>query len=535
MSSGVVLVGLSGSGKSTLGACLAERLGRPFIDLDVLVHDTTGLTSAEHIERHGEAAFRSVESGLVKLATASHGAVIASGGGTVVDPSSRWRLWDHGVTVWLDAPDARLLDRLAASDESRPLLSGDPMARLATLRRDREPFYRAADVRLDADRPIEALADEVIRALSVAGPSRARRLFDATPLRHHPVGPERARVVLGRDLDTLQFAEVLGPLATDSRPSLIADERAARHVPELVSGVPHHRRVDVDAGESAKRLSRLETILEWLAAERAERGDAVIAVGGGSVGDLAGFAAAVYLRGVPLVHVPTTWLAQADSSIGGKVAVDLARAKNAVGATWPAWAVIADASALRALPEARLRDGYAESIKAGLIGDPDLWQLAESAGRAGLTDEPTRYVLLERSVRLKLAVVDRDPYETGERRTLNLGHTIGHALEIESGYRLPHGAAVALGLRAVASISERRGAEAGLADRIDGVLRGAGFELHRAFDPGAVKAALASDKKRARGRQRWILPMAVGTVVEADDVTDGELDRALDTIRTIAG
>lgn len=527
---GVVLVGLSGSGKSTVGACLAERIGRPFVDLDVLIAEATGRAPAEHITHDGEERFRTVEAALVDGATRRAGAVIATGGGAVIDPLNRWRLWQHGLTVWLDAPQEVLAARVAASAEPRPLLAtDDPIATLSALTTARAPFYKAADARLAADRPVEALADDIARLLSGSTPEQGRRLYDAQPERHHPVGPTLGRVVLGADLTEAHLVDALSGLTT-SGASLIADPNGAAALPELSGLLPFGRRLDVQGDEEAKRLHRLESILEWLSAHGAERRDPILALGGGTLGDLAGFAAAVYLRGVPLVHLPTTWLAQADSSIGGKVGVDLARAKNAAGATWPAWAIVSDVAALRALPEARLRDGYMESIKAGLIGDPVLWQLAEAHGPAALTDEPIRYALLERAVRLKLAVVDRDPYETGERRVLNLGHTLGHALEVESAYRLPHGGAVALGLRAVAAISAGRGAEPDLAERIDHVLDAAGFPLRRSFDAAAVRRALLSDKKRAAGRQRWILPMAVGRVIEVDDVTDDELQRALGAI-----
>ncbi|MEZ4598068.1 MAG: 3-dehydroquinate synthase family protein [Chloroflexota bacterium] len=217
----------------------------------------------------------------------------------------------------------------------------------------------------------------------------------------------------------------------------------------------------MEAGELAKRLPAVERLLESASALRAERGDAWVAVGGGTTGDLVGTAAALYLRGAPLVQLPTTWLALSDSALGGEVAVDLAHAKNAVGAFWPPVAVIGDVFTLRTLSVELLRDGLAEVIKSAIIGDPWLWALLETRGPAALgtdagapPDEAARYAMVERSMRLKLGVVDRDPFERGERRTLNLGHTLGHALEIESGYALPHGQAVVLGLRAVTAIAE---------------------------------------------------------------------------------
>jgi len=210
------------------------------------------------------------------------------------------------------------------------------------------------------------------------------------------------------------------------------------------------------------------------------------------------------------------------------VAVDLAAGKNLVGAFWPAWAVLADVAALRTLPRARLRDGVAEAVKAGIIGDAALWRLVADRGREALGgDESLRHAITERAVRVKLAIVRRDPFERGERRVLNLGHTIGHALEAEAGYRLAHGDAVALGMRAVAAIAAGRGADPALTEELDEVLASMGFPLTHRIDPEAIKRGLRTDKKRTAGRQRWLLPMAIGRVEEVDDITDRELDRAL--------
>jgi 3-dehydroquinate synthetase len=312
---------------------------------------------------------------------------------------------------------------------------------------------------------------------------------------------------------------------------VVADRGAASELPELLGALPQARVLRIAGGERHKRLRNVERLLESASAMGAERGDVWIGVGGGTATDLVGTAAALYLRGVPFVAVPTTWLGMTDAAIGGKVAVDLPNAKNAAGAFWPPSAVLGDVASLRTLPRARRLDGMAESLKAGLIGDPVLWRLVETRGRASLNkDEAARYAIIDRSVQLKLRVVERDLFERGERRTLNLGHTIGHALEVESGFRLPHGQAVVLGLRAVAAVSRRWGADPALADRIDSVAAGLGFELRREFDVAVVKRALGSDKKRHRGRQRWIMPMSVGTVIEVDDLTEAELDLALETI-----
>jgi 3-dehydroquinate synthetase len=314
----------------------------------------------------------------------------------------------------------------------------------------------------------------------------------------------------------------------EGTPSVVVDRRVA----SLAPGAPEGRRLEIAAGEHGKRLRNLERVLDWLSSVQHERSDPLLAVGGGTLGDLAGLAAALYGRGVAWMDIPTTWLAQADAALGGKVGVDLRAAKNAVGAFWPPVAVVGDVAALRTLPPSRLRDGLAEAIKSAIIGDPALWSLLESRGLAALRgDEEARYAITERSARVKLDIVSRDPFESGERRQLNLGHTLGHALEVESNYRLPHGAAVALGMRAVTDIAVGRGLDPSFGEALDALLVGLGFRLTHAFDEGRVRQALGTDKKRHRGRQRWLLPAGIGQVVEVDDVTDAELARAMARVR----
>ena len=526
MSDAIVLVGLSGAGKSSVAAAVAERLGRPLIDLDLDITARQGAPPSEIIETRGEAAFRADEAAAVALACDVDGAVIATGGGAVIDPLNRWALWHAGVVVWLDAPDELLLARLAAHHEARPLLAGDAVARMASQRARRERFYRAADVRLDASAPLGEVVEAVVTASEMDVPA-ARRLFDAEVRRDHPMGPRAARVILGMELDDDVYDDVLAQVSTGT-PVVVADRRAAEKLPRLMAALPAGRQLRIASGERRKRLRTVERLLEDASVMGAERGDAWVGVGGGVTTDMVGAAAALYVRGVNFVAVTTTWLGMTDAAIGGKVAVDLSGAKNAAGAFWPPAAIVGDVATQRTLPRSRRLDGMAESLKHGIIGDPVLWSLVETRGRAALRDdEAARYAVIDRSVELKLDVVDRDPFEQGERRTLNLGHTLGHALEVESGYRLPHGKAVVLGLRAVAHMAQARGAVPGLAQRIDDVVRGLGYELTRDFDPAVVKAALTRDKKRIKGRQRWILPMDIGRVIDVDDVSEAELDEAI--------
>ena len=533
MSDGIVLVGLPGSGKSAVGRCVAERLGRPFIDLDDEIEGGTGSSPAEHIRSTGEARFRALEQEAVQAACSVAGAVIATGGGAPLDPLNRWAFMEHGLRVRLDVPPERLAERLAADPVSRPLLGDDPLAGLRRTAQTRAPVYGAVDAVVDGDTSPEAAAEAVIRAHAELADVQAdwRTLYDTPYARHHPAGPSRGRMLMGRGITARALGEALASF--DGRlPAVIADRRATEALPVLDAALPRDRRLTLAGGEEIKSFEELERALTWLGAQGVERGDPLLAAGGGTIGDLAGLAAALHHRGMPLVQLPTTWLAQADSAVGGKVAIDLPGAKNAVGAVWPAWLIVSDVGLLGSLPVDRRRDGMAECLKSGLIGDPLLWQLVEERAVLALTgDDPAAvYAMTERAARLKLEIVERDPYESGERRVLNLGHTLGHALEVESDYRLAHGEAVGLGLRAVAIIAANRGAEPGLAERIDTVLHTLGFAPRRQFDRAAVRQALLGDKKRDRGVARWILPMAVGRVEDVSGVTAEELEAALDTI-----
>jgi 3-dehydroquinate synthetase len=358
-----------------------------------------------------------------------------------------------------------------------------------------------------------------------------RPLLDTKFDRHHPIGPVFGRLAMGRGLTLSMLTEALRVVGSGGA-AVIADRAVLDANPSLSSALPGERMCVTDGGERAKTMRHLEELLTWLAAMNVERSDPLLVVGGGTLGDVGGLAAALHRRGIPLAIVPTTWLAQADSAIGGKVAIDLPTAKNGVGAFWPPSLIVEDASLLHSLPLENRRDGLAECVKAGLIGDPSLWQLIEDRGSRALVgeDEAGAYAITERAVLVKLAIVEHDPFESGERRKLNLGHTIGHALEVESGYVLGHGTAVALGLRAVARMASERGAARGLADRIDSVLGGLGFPLRQRFDRAVVLAALGGDKKRFDGVQRWILPVDVGEVVEIDDVSPQDVEAALDAI-----
>lgn len=310
-----------------------------------------------------------------------------------------------------------------------------------------------------------------------------------------------------------------GPVRELYAPRLEASLRAAGF--EVAS-------VEAPDGEASKHVGTLALLWSAFRAAGLDRRSAVVALGGGVIGDTAGFAAATYMRGVPLVQVPTTLLAQVDASIGGKVAVDHDGVKNLVGAFHNPSLVITDPGVLATLPATERRSGLAEVIKHAAIDSPDAFaRLERELARQELPEPAT----LAANLRVKVGVVARDPYEQGERAILNLGHTFGHAIEAASDYRLPHGYAVAIGLAAAARTSERLGlAEPGLADRIERLLRQVGLPTacpELGLDPEAVRRTMGSDKKARDGRLRLVLLRSLGRPVVTDEAPEALVRRAI--------
>ena len=535
MSGAVVLVGLSGSGKSTVGRLVAQRLAVPFVDTDDLVATRAGKPVHRIFAEDGEEAFRDLETEVISAVIRPAGAcVVATGGGAVLRPANRAALTAGNTVVWLDAPPETLAARLhdhAASPEERPLLrSDDLVARLAEMVAARGPYYSAcATLRLDtAGKHPHRIADEIVVAQRTGLPEQAD-VGDSLPLRVTvPAEQTSYPIVIGWGvLGGLRRALREAGLA-DSRPLLFMDAGVVPLYGEQVrAALSPENPADVHlyvvpAGEQHKTLAEVERAYTWLARQRAERGDIIIVVGGGKAGDLAGFVAATYLRGLRFVQVPTTLLAQVDSSLGGKVGVDLPAGKNLVGAFHHPSLVVADLEFLRSLPRAELAAGYAEVVKSALIGDPVLFGVLEEAGVALLDLPPA---LTEQVVRgamaVKVAVVQDDVREAGQRAILNYGHSVGHALEVVTGYRvLLHGQAVAFGMVAAAELSRRLvGLDPALARRQNALLHSLGLlGPPPAVAVDEVVAALGYDKKVQAGRLRWVLLRALGDPLVTADV-----------------
>jgi 3-dehydroquinate synthetase/shikimate kinase len=395
----LALVGFMGAGKTTLGIELARRLGREFVDLDRELENRARETIPELFARRGELEFRVLEQA-VAIDTLRRGkpAVVALGGGAVTSPAIRNALREHAVTVHVEIDAGTAWERVRGGD--RPLAREEGSFR--ALYEQRLPLY-----------------DEVADAA-------ARDIDDAV------LGAAGIHVGLGAIESLGELVPGEGPLA------LVADAHVAGIYgagvqPELGRRLSSTHEV---AGKSAEELIGLWRSL-WL-----DRSGTLVALGGGTTTDLAGFAAATYMRGIAWVAVPTSLVGQVDAAIGGKTAIDLPEAKNLVGAFhWPTRTVI-DPALLATLPENERRNGLAEVVKTGLLAGERLWELPDKE-------------LVRRCAAYKAALCLRDPRDLGPRHALNLGHTFGHALEAASGYELPHGKAVALGLQAALRLSGR--------------------------------------------------------------------------------
>ena len=497
----LVLVGFMGAGKSTGARALAAELGASPVDSDRELERALGEPIEDYFDRHGEDDFRAREEEMVcKLLARGDARVIALGGGAVQSERVREALGAHTV-VHLEVEPENAWRR--ASGRGRPLARD--RARFAQLQSDRVTLYESvADVVMPpGDRDALRRALPFLTALPDA-PSGTRLVWATAESGDYPV-------FLGRGLIESRF---FPPLA--GRRHVVTDENVA-----ALQRVEGDHRVLLPGGEENKTLSAAEQVLRFLARAGAERSDLVVAVGGGMVGDIAGFSAAVYQRGIRHVQVPTTLVAQVDSAYGGKTGVDLPEGKNYAGAYHQPSAVLCDPSALDTLPAEEAASGYAEVVKTALIAGGALWARVRQGEAAG-----TREIM--GCVRTKLAVVAEDERDGGRRQVLNLGHTVAHALEAATGYtRYRHGEAVGLGLLAALRLSDRDALRAEVGDLL--AARGLPLSFSGA-DVEAVLALVERDKKREGGRVPFVLVEAPGAVTPGHEIERERLREAVEEL-----
>ena len=541
----IVLVGLMGVGKTSTGKALAQRLHLPFVDSDSVIEATTGQSIAEIFDSRGEAWFRQREHETIRDLLIKEPMVLSTGGGAFLDARTRACVRQYGVSIWLRTDLHILAERLAKRSARRPLLrNGDPLAVLQRLLHERESAYASADIATESRSiPKYMVVENILEALEALALRRRQHPFAETS---QPDDPERVHIALGeRSYDIVigaglltRIGEFLAPVLRRPRVWAVVDETvAALHLDTLQAGLRRAgiavKTVPIPPGEASKSFPQLQRLVQQLLDSDIERGDLVLAFGGGVVGDLAGCAAGLALRGVNFAQIPTTLLAQVDSSVGGKTGINVPRGKNLVGLFHQPSLVVADISLLASLPPRHLAAGYAEVVKYALIQDAPLFNWLERSGKAVLACDPQA---LRRAIwascRAKAAIVADDEREAGRRALLNLGHSFGHALEQAAGYddRLLHGEAVAIGMNLAFGFSRRlelcpqedvQRMRAHLADVGLPTTLGA---LDFLPDSDRLVQAMLRDKKTRNGEMTLILARAIGNCFRAEKV-DGSAVR----------
>jgi shikimate kinase/3-dehydroquinate synthase len=538
----VVLVGMMGAGKTSVGKRLAAKLGLPFVDADAEIEAGAQLTISEIFERFGELYFRDGERKVIARLLNGGPLVLATGGGAFMNATTRQNIAKYGVSIWLKPSFDILLARVRKKS-NRPLLkTADPEQTLRRLLEERTPTYALADLTIESlDGSHDTVVDAILRRLDatlgkdVAPVQEARRKVEV------PLGARAYSILIGPGVLDEAGAEI-ARIAPGVHCAIVTDARVAplyldRLSASLDQAGLRSTPIVCPPGEATKGYAEFARVCDALIEARIERRDIVIALGGGVIGDLAGFCAASLRRGVRLVQLPTTLLAQVDSSVGGKTGINSRHGKNLVGAFHQPSLVLADTLCLDTLSEREFRAGYAEVVKYGLIGDRGFFEFLESNWRDAFAGGPARAEAIAVSCAAKARVVAADETERGERALLNLGHTFGHALERLTGYdsaRLVHGEGVAIGMVSAFRFSRDLGLCSGQdATRAEAHLKAVGLPTRMRDIPGFdartedLLAAMRQDKKVERGRLTFILARGIGQSFVARDVDEASVSAFL--------
>jgi 3-dehydroquinate synthase len=512
----IVLIGFMGTGKTSVGRELSRKLGYEFIDTDVLIEEKEGMPISMIFKERGEDYFRQVEQETVAEVSQKVNVVLATGGGVIKNKQNVNNLSNNGIIIWLKADPDIILKRVMSEGGKRPLLEvEEPLAEINKLLSERLELYRQADASVDTNYlTAEETAGEIIRMLAI--------------------DKENVRVDLGdRSYNIVIGSNIIGTLGLrikELRPSRVAIVSNHTIFPMYRDTLLRSlREYNIDAeiilipdGEEYKDLLWTYYIHGELLKARFDRSSVLIALGGGVIGDMTGFIAATYMRGIRFIQVPTTLLAQVDSSVGGKTGVNHPLGKNMIGSFYQPSLVYIDIDTLKTLPKREFNAGMAEIIKYGVIEDRELFKyLKENRDNINSLGEGIVHII-KRSCEIKAAVVSKDERESGLRAILNYGHTIGHAIETVTGYKkYLHGEAIAIGMYAAAELAQKM--EMFSSDEASQIK-----ELIELYDlPATIPAGLSVsdmlsamevDKKAKAGKLKFILPEEIGTVRIEDDV-----------------
>jgi 3-dehydroquinate synthase len=527
------VVGPPGIGKSTVAPALARHFGAAVVELDREIERRAGKSCRDVIEQEGMQRFREIEATVLqKLAPTPSWVVVDTGGGAPISEGNRGFMRQRGLIVGLRGSLDRVTSGIAATMAKRPNQEMAPRDRARAVLRERKAAYADTDVTFDVD---GATSEETARAI-------AAWLVSARGVRIDVARPERASP--SRVLIRAGLLEHVGPHLADlgwrGQVAVVSDaQTAARYEPDLLRSLSAAGlkavTLRVPAGERGKQFRVAARLWASLASYGVGRDGGIIALGGGSVGDVAGFVAATYLRGIRLAQVPTTLLGMADAAIGGKTAIDIAAGKNLVGAFHSPDAVFADLAVLATLPPRQLSSGLAEVTKCAFLADREsVAQLARSLENVRAGDLGAILAAVSIAAEVKGGIVSQDPRESGLRELLNFGHTMGHAYEAASGYRATHGEAVAIGMVYATALAEKLELTATtVRPELENLLGRAALPT-RARLPKGVWSFVLQDKKARAGKLRWILPRRIGQFSEVTDVGEPALRAAARVVERAA-
>jgi shikimate kinase / 3-dehydroquinate synthase len=524
-SGNIFLVGMMGSGKTTVGRLLAKKLGKIFVDSDEEIQRRTGVSITHIFDVEGEIGFREREAEIIQELIQQNNIVLGTGGGAILNAGTRALLRTQGTVIYLKSNVHDLWLR-TRHDQSRPLLqTADPRAKLQFLYEQRDSLYsETADIVMHTGKQsVQSLLTVLQRRLTE---SNRNFLFPAMQTLHVGLSERSYPIHIGTGL--LSRADLILPYLTQKKVVIVSNTVVAPLYLDILSRTLESQGVQVFSivvpdGERHKNVDTLGFIYDELLRNRCERNTTLIALGGGVVGDITGYAAATYLRGVPFIQIPTTLLAQVDSSVGGKTGINHPLGKNMIGAFYQPQLVLVDISTLNTLPDKELRAGLAEVIKYGLIRDlPFLDWLGHKIEKILARDTDTLKYAIARSCQNKAEVVGNDERESGERALLNLGHTFGHAIENGMGYGAwLHGEAVAAGSVMAADLSHRLGwLSVAEVERVRSLFERAQLPLIAPFMPIEKYLDLMGlDKKVTEGKIRFVLLRELGNAMMTADVS----------------
>lgn len=511
------------TGKTTVGKILAQQLDREFIDTDELIISRQGMSIQEIFKDLGESAFRQLETDIARELAEQDGLVISTGGRMMLDPTNVALLSKTGRVFCLIATPEEILSRLANDVvNKRPLLEvPDPGSKIIELLEERRKgYHRFLKVITNDKKPAE-VTDNL---LDLIHEDPTKFSID------HPSQPYEFIVGSG----ILPFLRQLS--GTTGTMVIITDETVGNFYSESCGDVEHV--ITIPVGHEHKTLETVSSIYEQLLDIGFDRSGTIVSLGGSVVGDIAGFVAATFMRGVNLIQCPTSLLAMADTSIGGKTSLDLPQGKNLIGVFKQPSLVIADVATLQTLPEKEFTSGMAEVIKHGLVADSNIldkvktgrWQHESGTLFTSLFEVQS---LVAKAIQAKISFIQDDPFDHDKRFTLNLGHTFGHAIELVSPTTLRHGEAVAIGLVAAANLSHRLGlSDQNLQQRIEVALTQVGLPIRLPSDlePLSIVDVMKTDKKRKDNSLRLILLKQVGEAITYDGISDENILKTLKEI-----